>query len=43
MEYTLATEAGEVFVIDPETRRPRGVGEEVGLHLGGGGIAVLPA
>ncbi|MCG7363923.1 ABC transporter ATP-binding protein [Roseomonas sp. ACRSG] len=43
MEYTLATEAGEVFVIDPETRRPRGVGEEVGLSLGQRGVAVLPA
>ncbi|MBO1081197.1 ABC transporter ATP-binding protein [Roseomonas haemaphysalidis] len=43
MEYTLATEAGDMFVIDPHTNRMRGVGEPVGISLGGKGVAVLPA
>jgi iron(III) transport system ATP-binding protein len=43
MEYTLTTEAGDVFVIDSHTQRQRGVGEVVGLGLGQRGIAVLPA
>jgi iron(III) transport system ATP-binding protein len=43
MEYTLTTEAGDVFVIDSHTQCQRGVGEVVGLGLGQRGIAVLPA
>ena len=42
MEYTLATEAGEVFVVDPHTNHARAVGEAVGLSLGQHGVAVLP-
>jgi iron(III) transport system ATP-binding protein len=42
MEYTLDTEAGDMFVIDPHTNRMRGVGEPVGISLGLKGVAVLP-
>jgi iron(III) transport system ATP-binding protein len=41
MEYTVATAAGDVFVVSPDTDRARAIGAPVGLRFGGRGVAVL--
>ncbi|WP_426954207.1 ABC transporter ATP-binding protein [Muricoccus radiodurans] len=41
MEYTVSTEAGNVFVISPETDRARAVGASVGLRFSQRGLAIL--
>ena len=43
MEYTVATEAGELFVVDRNVARPIAVGGEVWLSLADHGITVVPA
>ena len=43
MEYTVDSDAGELFVTDPRTDRPRRPGEAVGLRIAERGVAVLPA
>jgi len=43
MEYTVATEAGEFFVVDRHVARPAAIGAEVWLSLADHGITVVPA
>ena len=42
MEYMVDTEAGEVFIVCPDTDAPRGLGENVGLAIRPRGLCVLP-
>jgi len=43
MEYTVATEAGDLFVVDRHVARPAPVGSDVWLSLADHGITVVPA
>jgi iron(III) transport system ATP-binding protein len=42
MEYVVRTDAGEVFIVCPDTDAPRGLGEDVGLAIRPRGLCVLP-
>jgi iron(III) transport system ATP-binding protein len=41
-EYTFETELGPIFVVSPDIGRALGIGSDVGLHLAGHGVSVLP-
>jgi iron(III) transport system ATP-binding protein len=43
MEYVVATDAGEMFIVCPDTDAARRVGDSVGLAIRPRGLAVLPA
>ena len=43
MEYTVTTEAGEIFVVDRHVSRPVAIGSEVWLSLADHGITVVPS
>ncbi|MCA3176340.1 MAG: ABC transporter ATP-binding protein [Burkholderiales bacterium] len=42
-EYTVATELGEIFLINPDVTHPIDIGANVGLNLTDHGAAVIPA
>ncbi|MDB5898773.1 MAG: putative transporter, ATP-binding protein [Ramlibacter sp.] len=42
-EYTFETELGSIFVVSPDVGRPLEIGSDVGLHLAGHGVSVVPA